>query len=269
MLIKAPLRFSLSPLNGSRLGQLPQTRPCRIVCTNYLRPKIEAIGCRWRCEPVVQVERRVVEAGKQFVAFAHSPEIAGSELRPSCSGSAPRRTSSPTAVPSLMPSRLNSVEKTDGSGSPVGVGLPVSRLSPLRLSIQIGSKPSSSRRAHDDEGRVAQVGVAGDEADDAPARPLDDPAFGDPQEADVEVVEIELPDAPIALQPVLVGLDQPFLLGRAGAGEGVVGRVADDHEDGRVALDPLGGVALRLELGQQQALRRPVGSRQPVSALVR
>ena len=53
------------------------------------------------------------------------------------------------------------------------------------------------------------------------------------------------------------------------AGEAVVGRIAEDDEDRHLALHPLGGVALLLQLGEQQACFGPWGGSQPVRALVR
>jgi hypothetical protein len=44
------------------------------------------------------------------------------------------------AVPTWMPSRLNSVEKMLGSGLPSGVSLPVLYLSPLSQSTVMESK---------------------------------------------------------------------------------------------------------------------------------
>jgi hypothetical protein len=46
------------------------------------------------------------------------------------------RTITQMAVPTRMPSRFCSVEKTEGSGLPSGVSLPVSRLSPFMQSNQ-------------------------------------------------------------------------------------------------------------------------------------
>ena len=46
------------------------------------------------------------------------------------------RASSVIAVPTWMPSLLNSVEKMLGSGFPSGVSFPVLYLSPFRQSIQ-------------------------------------------------------------------------------------------------------------------------------------
>ena len=60
------------------------------------------------------------------------------------------------AVPTRMPSRLYSVEKTDGSGLPSGVSLPVSRLSPFMQSNHSLSNSRKEPLPHDDEGRIAR-----------------------------------------------------------------------------------------------------------------
>ena len=63
------------------------------------------------------------------------------------------------AVPTWIPSRLNSVLKTLGSGSPSGVSLPVLYLSPLRQSIAIWSKTSRIAFAHAGMAEAVEPGV--------------------------------------------------------------------------------------------------------------
>ena len=53
-------------------------------------------------------------------------------------------------------------------------------------------------------------------------------------------------------QALLVGLDEPALFATADAGESVVGRVAEHHQDGLLPFDRLGRVALGCELGEWQ-----------------
>ena len=49
------------------------------------------------------------------------------------------------ATPRVMPEGFSRVEKIEGSGSPAGVFLPVSRLSPLRWSMVTSPNSDSSR----------------------------------------------------------------------------------------------------------------------------
>ena len=101
-----------------------------------------------------------------------------------------------TAVPTRMPSRLWSVEKTDGSGLPSGVSLPVSRLSPFMQSSHSLSNSASSRwRITTKDGSPRYEKLEMNEITPWPAH-LDDAPLGDAEEADVEIVEVELLDAP-------------------------------------------------------------------------
>lgn len=106
---------------------------------------------------------------------------------------------------------------------------------------------------------------ARDVADDPAARALDDVTLRDPQESDVELVQVEPLDPPTALESLLVGVDQPLLLVGARAGVGVVRRIAQHHEDRRLALHLGGQLALLLELGKDRglalALAAPPGQR--------
>ena len=72
------------------------------------------------------------------------PRNAGSE-RLASSVALALRTMTQMAVPTRMPSRLYSVEKTDGSGLPSGVSLPVSRLSPFMQSNHSLSNSARNR----------------------------------------------------------------------------------------------------------------------------
>ena len=93
------------------------------------------------------------------------------------------------AVPTWMPSRFVSVEKTLGSGLPSGVSLPVLYLSPFRQSIQIAVEDLQVSLAHPGEREPVEPGIIRDEADDALAGLLDDAPLGHAEEADVEVVQ--------------------------------------------------------------------------------
>ncbi len=117
---------------------------------------------------------------------------------------------------------------------------------------------------HDHERRVAQVREVGDEGDDALAGHLGDAAFGQSEETDVEVVEVELPDAPTAVggrrvQALFVRFDEAQFLVGADAGEGVVRRVAENDEDPLVAFDVFGGVAFGLQFRDGELLLGPFG----------
>jgi hypothetical protein len=79
--------------------------------------------------------------------------------------------------------------------------------------------------------------VIADEADDAAPGALGDAALGNSEEADVKIVEIELSDAPVSLESFLVGHDKAGFLGGRRAGEGVVRRIAEDHQDWLCTLD--------------------------------
>ena len=108
---------------------------------------------------------------------------------------------------------------------------------------------------HPGEGQPVEPGVVGNEADHAPARLLGNAPLGHAEEAHIEIVQ------PLALGPAhplgrAVGVRQfPFLIHRH-TGKTVVGRIAQDHEDGRFPLDPLGAVTFFLQLGKWQWLGR-------------
>ena len=114
---------------------------------------------------------------------------------------------------------------------------------------------------HAGEGQPVQPRVVGDEADDAAPRLLGDAALGHAEEADVEVVEA------LALGPPhpfgrAVGGRKPALLVHGHAREAVVGRVAENHQDGLLLLHLLGAVAFLLQLREGERLlhgRLPAG----------
>ena len=84
---------------------------------------------------------------------------------------------------------------------------------------------------------------------------LGDAFFGEAEEADVKVVEVELLDAPFGDEAFFVGFDQAVFLLGTDAGEGVVGRVAEDDEDGLFLLHLAGGVAFVVETGEGNLFR--------------
>ena len=102
---------------------------------------------------------------------------------------------------------------------------------------------------------------------------LDDPPLGNAEEAHVEIVQIELFDSPATLrdrlvQVLLVSLHQIALFFRADAGKRVVGRIAQNHQNGLALLDFVGLVAFLLKFREWNrhlpaSLRQwfPVGER--------
>ena len=112
---------------------------------------------------------------------------------------------------------------------------------------------------HPRERQPVEPGVVGDEADHALSCLLRDAPLRHAEEADIEIVQA------LALRPAdppgrAVRIRElPFFVHRH-AGEAVVGRVAEDHEDRRFLLDPLRPVALFLQLGEGEGLG---GSRLP------
>ena len=107
---------------------------------------------------------------------------------------------------------------------------------------------------HPRERQSVEPGIVGDEAD-PPTRLLGDAPFCHAEEPDIEVVQ------PLALRPAdtprrAVGIGQvPFLVHRH-AGEAVVGRVAEDHEDRRLLLHLIRAVAFLFQFRERQRLRR-------------
>ena len=115
-----------------------------ICAPTFLQRSIET----FRSEPPVvvlvypQSTSRVARRSARFATPQKSRQqtVARSALRVF-----PVNVRSPTAVPNVIPSRFLSVEKTEGSGLPSGVSLPVSRLSPFRLSMVIVSNVRRNR----------------------------------------------------------------------------------------------------------------------------
>jgi hypothetical protein len=90
--------------------------------------------------------------------------------------------------------------------------------------------------------------------------------FGKPEEADIEIVEVEFLDAPFLDESLFVRLHESVFFRGTDSGEGVVGRIPQYHQDGLVALDGIGLFALLLKLlkGQPRLLlvrRLPAGER--------
>ncbi len=138
-----------------------------------------------------------------------------------------------------------------GIGRPARGPLP--RLSTVTVQVvdaqyvELGEQPLAKQ----DQGRVAKVREVADETDDPASLHLGDAAFGYPDEADVEVVDVVSGDAPVR-QALLVDVDQVALLSRTNAGVGVVGRVAEDNQDRGLLLDGVRSVALCRELRKAQ-----------------
>ena len=110
--------------------------------------------------------------------------------------------------------------------------------------------------AHSGEGKPVQPGIVRDEAHHPPPRLLGDAPLRHAEEADVEIVQPLSLGLPRALRRP-VGFAQSALLLDAHAREAVVRRVAEDDENGRLALHPVGSVALLFEFGKGQGLVRP------------
>ena len=103
---------------------------------------------------------------------------------------------------------------------------------------------------HPRKGQAIQPGIVGDEADDTlPC--LRNAPFRHTEEAHVEIVQaLPLRLAHPPRGAVGVG-ERPFFVHRQ-PGKAVVGRVAQDHQDGLLLLDPLGPVPLLLQFGEGQ-----------------
>ena len=86
--------------------------------------------------------------------------------------------------------------------------------------------------AHHDERRIAQIGKIGNITDDAQTGLFRDAPFGQTEEPDVKIVEVELLDAPFLDQAGLVRINQTLFLLRTDAREGVVRRITHDDENG-------------------------------------
>ena len=101
--------------------------------------------------------------------------------------------------------------------------------------------------------------MVGDERHHAAAAVLGDALLGEAEEADVEVVEVELLDAPLGDEAFFVRFDKAVFFLGTDAGEGVVGRVAEDDEDGFFLLHLAGGVAFVIETGEGNLFRLFLG----------
>ena len=128
------------------LGECRERDPSRINWCVGHAPKAEARFCFRLQSRVFGLKRSflVSQRCQQIRTLRLTPELAIQHLRRPHRQAA-RRAMVTMAVPTRMPSRFISVEKAEGSGLPSGVTLPVSRLSPFRLSTQMASNSSSNR----------------------------------------------------------------------------------------------------------------------------
>ena len=100
------------------------------------------------------------------------------------------------ATPCWMPGEKPWMAKIVSLVRPSGAYSEIFRL-PCRFSIQTLSNDASRCFRITTKDGSADPGMVGDEADDALAGPLGDPPLRHAEEADVEVVEVELLDAPV------------------------------------------------------------------------
>ena len=106
---------------------------------------------------------------------------------------------------------------------------------------------------HAREGEAVQPGVVGDEADHAPARLLGNATLRHAEETHVQVVQtltFRLPHPPGGP----IGRGELSLLIDSHARKAIVGRIAQDDQDRRILLHPVGAVPLLLQLREGQWL---------------
>ena len=245
-------------------GKIRNRRPTCISRTDIHRFQAVAVASRGAGDSVMRVAVCFFQAVEQILAFCRAPPVAIKHLnsRWKILGNALLRWRG-LILGRVLDQQGHGGSLADaflvvGRGKSAGVGQPVGRgfagFAAVAVEVVNPDTVEIIRQmlAHDDERRFAHIRRIADVANHAAPAALGDAPLGEPEKAHIQVIEVELLDAPLFNQPLLVRRDQVLLFAQRHAAKGVIRRVAQNHDDFLRLLDLIGRVALLLEFGEGQ-----------------